>query len=363
MSAGGAESWPFARSGRLCSKKMARSARFAEACLVALTLACRPSVAPTPVGPPPVRVPASCAPVTQPFVGTICTPGRRGRHAAVILLGGWPGGDQMRDTARELGEHGYVAASVVYFGAGAAQEHLIEIPVELAGAAIAALRARDDVDAGRVAVMGTSKGGEYALLVAASYPEVKAVIAAVPSPFAWFGLGDGGRPTGCSWSRGGKSVACVPQDRIAGEQVGAMLQSDKPVVLKAAYRRSLALADGDLRERAFFPLERIAGPVLCLAGDDDKLWDSRAHCELAMERLRARKHPFADRMLSFPAAGHLFIVARDGPESAINTVPLRDAQLSLGGTPEADATAAAEAWRQIYAFLAAALPAPGAPPR
>ena len=335
---------------------MARSRYVVGACLVIQALGCRSASPPVPVvGPPPARVPATCAPVSAPFVGTLCVPEGSGRRPAVVVLGGWPGGDSMRDAARELAEHGYVAASVVYFGAGAAQEHLIEIPVELAGHAIAALGARADVDRARVAVMGMSKGGEYALLVAASYPEVKAVVADVPSPFAWFGLGDGGRPTGCSWSRAGKSVACVPQDRMAGEEVGAMLQSDKPVVLKASYKRSLARADADLRARAFFPLEQIAGPVLCLAADDDKVWDSRAHCELALERLRARRHPFPDRMLSFPGAGHMFIVARDGPPSAINMAPLRDAQLDLGGTPDADAAAAVEAWRQIYAFLGAAL--------
>src|SRR5262249_30069345 len=154
----------------------------AAAGLSVQALACARAPAPPPpaVGPPPARVAATCAPVTEPFVGTLCTPEGRARHPAIVVLGGWPGGDPMRDTARELGEHGYVAASVVYFGEGAAQEHLIDIPVELAGRAIAAVRARDDVDAGRIAVMGMSKGGEYALLVAASYAEGEAGVRHLP---------------------------------------------------------------------------------------------------------------------------------------------------------------------------------------
>lgn len=338
---------------------MAPNTRLAGACLLAQVLACHASAPPPPRAPAavplPPREPAACAPVSEPFIGTLCAPDAKRRSPAIVLLGGWPGGDLLRDTARDFAEHGYVAATVVYFGAGAAQQPLIDIPVEIAGQAIAALRARDDVDPARLAVFGTSKGGEYALLVAATYPEVKAVVANVPSPVAWFGLGDGGRPTGCSWSRAGQPVPCVPQDWQAGARVGAMLQSDEPVALKDAYKQSLSRADADVRERAFFAVERIAGPVLCLSADDDKVWDSRAHCKLAMDRLRARRHPFDDRVQSFRGAGHLFLAARDGAGSAINRLPLRGATLDLGGTPEADATAAAEAWPQIYAFLASAL--------
>jgi dienelactone hydrolase len=325
--------------------------------LLGQVLACQASVAPPPPlvpRPRPAIVAAACAPVTEPFVGTLCVPAERKRHPAILLFGGWPGGDLMRDTARELAGRGYVAASVVYFGEGTAQETLIDVPVEVAGRAIAALRARDDVDARRLAVLGTSKGGEYALLVAASFPEVTAVVANVPSPFAWFGLGDGGRPTGCSWSRAGKSVACVPQDPAAGQRVWETMQSGEPLVLRDSYELSLARADSGLLARAFFPLERIAGPVLCLAGDDDKLWDSRTQCELAMTRLREHKHPFGDRMVSFPKAGHLYIVAREGPSSAINAVPFASSELEFGGTPEADASAATAAWNQIYDFLDAA---------
>jgi dienelactone hydrolase len=114
----------------------------------------------------------------------LCTPSDGGRHAAVILFGGAEGGDSLSGLARDFATHGYAAASVVYFGAPGLPATLVDVPVELAGAAIEAVARREDVDRERIALFGTSKGGEYALLAASTYPAVRAVVAGVPTPFA-----------------------------------------------------------------------------------------------------------------------------------------------------------------------------------
>jgi dienelactone hydrolase len=77
-------------------------------------------------------------------------------------------------------------------------------------------------------------------------------------------------------------------------------------------------------------------------------------CALTMKVLHDQHHPFADRMVSYPGAGHAFLVAQDGPQSALNSWPLGGHELALGGKPDADARAAAAAWSEIDAFLAAA---------
>jgi dienelactone hydrolase len=294
--------------------------------------------------------------VTAPFVGTICGPIAGGRHPAVIVLGGWPGGDTMIETARQLGARGYVAASVAYFATPGTQPTLVAVPVEIVGRVLRALQQRSDVDSRRVAIMGSSKGGEYALLAAATYPEIGAVVANVPAPFAWFGLAAGGVPTGCSWSRAGAPLPCVAQDGDAGRELGGQFAQHTPIALRRMYELSLSRADPASVQGAFFPLERIAGPVLCLAGDDDQIWNSRALCELTMSYLRDHHHPRADRMISYPNAGHMFLEARDGPTSALNALPLGSHELQLGGNPEADARAAAAAWHEIDSFLTAAWP-------
>jgi dienelactone hydrolase len=205
---------------------------------------------------------------------------------------------------------------------------LVEVPVEIAGVALRMIAARDDVDSDRIAVMGSSKGGEYALHAASTYREAKAVVAVVPSPFAWFGLGTRGAPTRCSWSLGGKSLPCVPQDEGAGRDVWERMKAHKPIAFRAAYEQSRK--DDRLVDAAAFPIDRIAGPILCLAGDDDQVWNSRAHCELAMAYLSEHKHPYADQMISYPNAGHLFLWPRTAPNRLVTRCRLGCSRCSLG---------------------------------
>jgi dienelactone hydrolase len=331
------------------------------------TGACRGSVTERPSLPLPVTAgglaaqPGSpaCESVIIPVVGTLCRSLGAGRHPAIVLFGGSQGGDSMRTTAEDFSRHGYVALSVAYFGAPGTQPTLVDVPVETAGDALHMIAARDDVDADRIAVMGSSKGGEYALLAASTYPEAKAVVAVVPSPFAWFGLGQWSAPTGCSWSRGGKTLPCVPQDAEAGRDVWQRMTAHQPVAFRAAYEQSRK--DGRRVEAAVFPIERIDGPVLCLAADDDQIWNSRVHCELAMTYLSKHEHPHADRMISYPDAGHLFLLARQGPQSARNSAHIQSFEMLFGGTPEGDARAATDAWAQIDRFLTSAFGPPRVP--
>jgi dienelactone hydrolase len=339
---------------RLPIRRLVFTILAAPACAAPAQTAFSPAPRATPAvagGAPATPGPASaCTSVEAPYVGTLCTPGGPPRHPAIAFFGGYGGDGDARRLALEFAARGYVTAAVSYFGVSGTPPTLVNVPVEIGVAAVTALAERGDVDPARVAVMGTSKGGEYALLVAATTPAVKAVIANVPSPFAWYGLGPRGAPSGCSWARAGQPLACVPQDAVAGEEVWRAMRAARAVGFRAAYeaaRRNAAAV-----ERAFFPLERIVGPVLCLAAGDDQVWNSSAHCELAMAYLCAHHHAFADRAVSFPGAGHLYLLARAGAGAALNTAPMGGGgRMAFGGSPEKDAAAAQTALTTIAAFL------------
>jgi len=302
-------------------------------------------------------LPSNCAHVQQPFIGTICTPPTSGRHPALILLGGSEGGDLMGSTIAPLAaQHGYLAVSVAYFGEPGLPQQLVDVPVETVGNALNAVEARPDVDARHIGILGGSKGGELALLAASTYPQIRAVVADVPSPFAWMGLGQYGVPTGCSWTLGGKELPCVPPDAGAGQQIGSEFTNHQPIVLRALYDASMR-NNPALVQAAYFPLERIHGPVLCLSGDDDQLWNSPAYCRMAMNYLQAHHHPYADRAIDYANAGHTFLWALNGPHSAVTSISLPGgASIALGGTADGDAAASAQAWPVIWQFLAQALP-------
>lgn len=284
----------------------------------------------------PVQVASTCGPATA-FVGTICTPAAAGAHPAIVVLGGSGGGDRLRGIAVRFAARGYVAASVAYFGVAGLPPSIDGIPVETVGSAIAALAKRPDVDPARIGVFGDSKGGELAILAASTYPGIHAVVAVVPSPFAWQGAG-----FGSSWTVAGKPVPYVLLDR---PRRGMRSSLGGSADMRSVYDASMQLHRGAIAG-AMFALEKVAGPLLLLAGDDDAVWDSPAQCELAMTYLRSHPHPYADEYVHYARAGHAFLFATAGQP---------EAETRFGGTSRGNVDAGAKAWTKIDEFLSRAL--------
>jgi len=293
----------------------------------------------------------SCVAATA-FTGTICTPVTNGKHPAILLLGGSEGGDSMSRNAPDYAKNGYVAASVAYFGLPGLPASLELVPVETVGTALAALEKRDDVDARHIAIFGISKGGEFALLAASTYPAIHAVIADVPSPFAWQGIAQGGgTEPKSSWTVAGRPVAFVPFTDAMGQAFGVAFGTHTPLALRSGYeaaRMNQAAVDA-----AFFHIEKINGPVLFLSAGDDQIWNSAEQSRLGLTYLEKMHHPFADESQTYPDAGHLFIFATT--DRPLVSVPFAAGlTLQLGGTPAANVAAAADAWPRILKFLGAA---------
>ena len=302
-------------------------------------------------------LPANCAkPVT--FTGTICASVTPGKHPAIILLGGSEGGDQMANVAPQFANAGYVATSVAYFGLPGLPRLLELIPVETVGGALAELSKRPDVDPNRIAIFGISKGGELALLAASTYPQIHAVVADVPSPFGWESIPNGpvSMPQS-SWTVAGKPAPFVPYGMAMAQAVGASYMQHKPLDLRPGY--AAAMADKNAVSAAMYHLENIHGPVLCLAAQDDQIWDSPAQCMIAMSYLQAQHHPYADVSQTYDGAGHIFLFAT--PERPLIQAGQNGIQILLGGTAQANVAAAKQAWPKIFSFLASALQAGSSP--
>lgn len=302
-------------------------------------------------------MPANCAKAAT-FTGTICAAPTPGKHPAILLLGGSEGGDSMAPAAPEFAKQGYVAASLAYFGLPGLPKMLDQIPVETVGGALAELAKRPDVDPKRIAIFGISKGGELALLAASTYPQIRAVIADVPSPFGWQSIPNG--PVSAahsSWTIGGRPVPFVPYAAAMGESVAQAYMQGKPLDLRPGYAASMT--DKATVNAAMFPLENIHGPVLCLAATDDQIWDSPAQCTIATQYLQAHHHPYADSSEVYTGAGHIFLFAT--AQRPLVQAAANGTQILLGGTPEANVAAARQAWPKIFSFLGSALQAGSSP--
>lgn len=295
----------------------------------------------------------NCTPAAG-FTGTICTPATGGKHPAILLLGGSEGGDQMKYIAPRFAQQGYVAASVAYFGLPGLPQTLEDIPVETVGNALTAISKRSDVDPGRIAIMGMSKGGEFALLAASTYPQIHAVVADVPSPFAWQGIAQGPGAPQSSWTVNGKPVPYVAYAPQMGQAFGAAYMDRKPLDLRPGYEASMKVNAAQL-PAAMFHLENIRGPVMMIAAGQDQIWNSEAQSKIGMEYLHAHHHPYPDISLEYSGAGHVFLFA--SPNRPMTQAPMGTSGLTLllGGTPESNVRAATAVWPKIFAFLSAAL--------
>ncbi len=288
------------------------------------------------------------------LVGTFFAPGDGKRHPAIVVIGGSEGGLH-DEQARLLAEHGYATLALAYFGVDPLPQKLRTIPVETVSRGIDWLVARPEVDRARIGLLGTSKGGELALLAATREPRIRATVAMVPSAYVWFDLAFDGSPETSSWSANGAPVPYIASDPVADMAVGRAFGSGGAVSFRDTFAASFAAAPTAARERAAIPVEKIAGPVLCIAGEDDREWDSAGACAIVHDRRHAAGRDAQDAVFVEPGAGHgMAFSGKPTPRA----YPAGAATIVLGGTPEANGRGGADARDRVLAFFKRTLGGP-----
>lgn len=287
------------------------------------------------------------------LVGAFFRPAGTVERPGVLVIGGSDGG-LSENLAALLASHGFAALALAYFRLQHLPPDLVEIPLEYFETALGWLGGQPGVARGGLGVVGRSRGGELALLLAAMFPEIRAVVGYVPSGLVHAGIsGTAGGAAGprSAWTWQGKPLPFLPAAGPA--PVTAPAGSEAPIELRPAFLRSLE--DTAAVEAAAIPGERIRGPVLLLSGQDDRLWPSPVLAELAVQRLAARGFPHTVEHRSYPQAGHM--IGPAGMPATVDAIlhPLRGIRLALGGTPAGNAAAAADSWPRVLEFLGTAL--------
>jgi len=276
------------------------------------------------------------------LVANFHRPSTSGAHPGIIVIGG--AGGSLRSTSAVgslLAEQGYAALALAYFGLEHLPARLREVPLEYFKRAIEWMCAQPTVDPSKIGLVGTSKGGEAALLVGATYREIRAIVAYSPSHVVFQGIDEAwsnASASKSSWMLDGKPVPFVPfrMDNDCIERYGFYL---------GLYLGSLQ--DQQAVERAVIPVERINGPLLLLSGTDDAIWPSSTMCEQVVERLRGREFAFSFQHFSYDGAGHLLA----GPSRLAPARPIGAGDMAIGGTESANAAARDDAWAKACTFF------------
>jgi pimeloyl-ACP methyl ester carboxylesterase len=217
---------------------------------------------------------------------------------------------------------GATAASYRWFG-----ETVDRVALESFEEPLARLHERCE----RLAVLGTSRGAEAALLLGALHPEIDAVVAVSPPHVVWAALSPA-RPQRSSFTRGGEPLSFVPYDDSWEPE------TDPPEYV-GMYEQSLETY-ADRVPAARLPVERITGEVLLVAGGDDRLWPS---CEMAEEVVGRRAAAgLQTTVVSHPRAGHRVTLPGEPPAPPSHLVH--------GGTPEADAELGRLVWPHLQSI-------------
>jgi dienelactone hydrolase len=294
---------------------------------------------------------------TEGIVGTLFLPPGDGPHPAVIVLNGGGGGiDEYRGAI--LASHGYAALNLGYFAMEGLPRGLVNIPLEYFENAIRWMRAQPWLRNHFLAVWGESRGGELALLLGATFTEINAVIAWVPSGVTFWALGlaePGDTRPRAAWTFRGKPLPYL-QENNASVEPSPAVEPGRPVAFAPVYLSHLR--DTRAVERATIAVEKTRGPILLVSGADDQMWPSSALADIAMRRLETHHHPYPFRHLKYEGAGHLILVP-GGPRTTrtlrLQVEGMADPLLSMGGTPKADAEAGVDAWRSLLEFLEAGI--------
>ena len=209
------------------------------------------------------------------IVGTYAAPRHAGRGPAVLAFGGSEGGPGPSLDAVRFASDGIPTLALGYFDAPGLPRDLEDIPLEYFRRALQWLDRQPGVDPKQVTVIGTSRGGEAALLLGVHYPAlVHGVVSLVGSDYVVCGIARLGA-TGCigpSWTIDGKPLPYI--------------------------------GTGVPNPAARIPVARIHGPVLLSCADEDQVWGSCGYASEAEHELNAAHFPYRHPLYAYANTGH-----------------------------------------------------------
>jgi pimeloyl-ACP methyl ester carboxylesterase len=288
---------------------------------------------------------------TPELVGVFAAPKGALHAPTVIILHGSEGGTlaSVQASAALYASRGYAAFGLVYFSwpyqnVANSPKGFVHLPVERIAIARDWLKTRREADPERLGLVGASKGSEFALLAASTYPWIRAVVACVPTSVVWGGFGAPLGEHGDSFTLGGKSVPFLAYGDYAPVEQNLITSAERHI-------RDRLAADSATVQAATIPVEQSRAKMLLISGGRDAVWPSDPMSAEIMDRLAAKGRAGQAQWLSFPDAGHFLCGTGDTPIRYHENEP----PMMGGGLVSANGRDGGSAWERTLAFLAANL--------
>lgn len=230
--------------------------------------------------------------LNTPNVNSILYAAKDKKQPLVVGFGGSEGGnawasDYWKPTRDKFLEKGYAFLAVGYFGAPGTPDTLNRIALEDVRNAILEAAKLPEIDKNKIAVIGGSRGGDLALLMAGYYDDIRCVVAIVPSHVVFPGH-TMHFSTSC-WTYQNQDLPFVP---LSEEAIPSLIKRD----LRSAFE--IMLKDTLAERKALIRVENIKGPVLLMSATKDEIIPSTDMCEKMMARLREHKFRYNFRHLA-----------------------------------------------------------------
>lgn len=262
-------------------------------------------------------------------------PGAQPRRGVVVVYGGSEGSPDY-GRAEALSQEGYEVLSLYFFGRDNQRPALSEVPLEQFDEVTAYIR-EHVADPVPVTVVGTSKGAEFAALLAANGFAVDNLVAFAPAHYSYSGLDFSSGKDAPSFTLRGEAVpfASFRDSGVSAAMrlFGSMLAA-YPVSYRATYEGAAGAADAAAR----IDLGGFDGNVLIFGGADDRMWQSDVAVQaLAQQSPQVEAHVYED-------AGHVFFEDAEANPNGW--------QIMFGGTQDGNRRAHDASWQVLVERLA-----------
>lgn len=258
------------------------------------------------------------------------------KHRGVVVVYGGSEGSPDYERASSLARDGYDVLSLFFFGQPNQKPTLANVPLEQFDE-VADYIDKNVEGSDPVTVIGTSKGAEFAELLAARGYPVDNVVAFAPAHYSYSGLDFARGQELPSFTDRGETVEYA-SFREASISAGAKMMWDMATSYPVSYRPTYESAAANAGDNARIDLRGFGGNVLLFGGEDDQMWQSAdAARALAEQGGNIEAH-------TYPDAGHAFFPNADDVPNGW--------QIMLGGTVDGNRAAHDDAEKILRERLA-----------